>query len=670
MSRRSNKSVREKSALPRESWWVAGICLGLAGITWLVYGQTIHHEFVNFDDDAYLFQNPAVSRGLTHNAIIWAFTRIHAANWHPLTWLSHMLDCQLYGLNAGGHHLTNLLLHAATTIFLFLVLRRVTGHLWRSAFVAAVFAIHPLHVESVAWAAERKDVLSAFFFVLTIGAYIRYIAGPRLPGRYALILLLFVLGLMSKPMLVTLPLVLLLLDYWPLHRFTSEGADRLVTARRLILEKLPLFGLAAASCITTLFAQSKGIRPLTDISVSLRLGNAAIATVVYLRQMFWPTDLAVLYPFDADNVTIWRSVLSMTLIAGVTAVAFIMRRKRPYVFTGWLWYLVMLGPVIGILQVGNQAYADRYTYLPQIGLYVLLAWAMADLTTRWKYRRVVLASLSAIILSGLTLQAHNQVSYWKDSETLWTHEIASATDNAIAEGNLGNALYLKGKFEQSIVHFQKALLADTRDAFVQSSLGAALLDVGLVDQAAAHLQIALEVKPDSVEAQSNLGLALFQMGRLNESVTHLEKALAIDPDYENAHYNLGNSLLQLRRITEALAHYKKALQINPDDAEILNNMAWVLATCPDDNVRDGAKAVELAERADNSTGRTKPRIAATVAAAYAETGRFADAVQAARRAIELAVAEPNDGFADSIREQLQAYEAGAPFRDRRLSSLP
>jgi tetratricopeptide (TPR) repeat protein len=670
MNRRSNKSVREKNAPARESWWIAGICLGLAGLTWFVYGQTIHHEFVNFDDDAYLFQNPAVARGLTTDAINWAFTHVHAANWHPLTWLSHMLDCQIYGLNPSGHHLTNLLLHTATATFLFLILRQATRSLWRSAFVAAVFAIHPLHVESVAWAAERKDVLSALFFVLTIGAYVRYIAGPRSPGRYALILLLFVLGLMSKPMLVTLPLVLLLLDYWPLNRFTPEGANRFATARRLILEKLPLFGLAAASCLITLFAQSKAIRPLTDISILLRLGNAAIACVVYLRQMFWPTDLVVFYPFNADDITIWRSVLSVIFLAGVTAIAFLVRRQRPYVLTGWLWYLIMLAPVIGILQVGIQAYADRYTYLPQIGLYLLLAWAAGDLIERWRRRHLLLASLSAVILTALTLQAHTQASYWKDSEALWTHAIASATDNTIAEGNLGNALYVKGKIEPAIAHFQKALLADTRDAFVQSSLGAALLDVGLVDQAAAHLQIAVETKPESVEAQSNLGLAFFQMGRFLESVTHLQKALEIDPDYANANYNLGNTFLQLRRINEALVHYKKALDVNANDAEVLNNMAWVLATCPQDYTRDGAKAVELAERANSSTGKTKPRVAATLAAAYAETGRFAEAVQAAQRAVELAVAEGNNELADSIRRQLRLYESGAPFRDQHLSPSP
>jgi len=382
-----------------------------------------------------------------------------------------------------------------------------------------------------------------------------------------------------------------------------------------------------------------------------------------LRQMFWPTDLVVLYPFNADDITIWRSVLAVIFLAGLTAIAFFVRRQWPYIFIGWLWYLVMLGPVIGILQVGNQAYADRYTYLPQIGLYLLLAWATADLTARWRHRHILIAGLSVVILAALTLQAHTQASYWKDSESLWTHAIASATDNAIAEGNLGNALYLKGKFEPSIEHFQKALLADTRDAFVQSSLGAALLDVGLVDQAAAHLQIAVETKPDSVEAQSNLGLALFQMSRLDESVTHLEKALAIDPDYENAHYNLGNTLLRLGRTTEALTHYKKALQTNPDDVEILNNMAWVLATCPGDNVRDGAKAVELAQRAVSLTGNSQPRTLATLAAAFAETGRFPDAIKTAEQALQLVMDQGNFALADSIRAQLKLYRASLPFRD-------
>jgi hypothetical protein len=361
----------KQTSKKKTAWPVIVACIFLAAIIWLVFGQTLGHEFINFDDDAYVYENPTVAGGFTLQGIPWAFTRVHASNWHPLTWISHMLDCQLYGLNPGGHHLTSVLLHAITAIALFLILRQMTGSLWRSVFVAALFAIHPLRVESVAWVAERKDVLSGLFFVLTIGAYARYARLPRSPLRYGLVLLLFALGLMSKPMLVTLPFVLLLLDYWPLNRVRNGSENNLRTWRYLIVEKLPLFCLAAASCLATLFAQTIAIRPLTHISLPLRLGNAVIAVAVYLRQMFWPTDLVVFYPFSALDVTAVATVLSVVLLGGISTAVFVLRRHR-YLVTGWLWYLVMLGPVIGILQVGSQAHADRYTYLPQIGLYLLL----------------------------------------------------------------------------------------------------------------------------------------------------------------------------------------------------------------------------------------------------------------------------------------------------------
>ena len=425
---------------------VLGVCIFLAAITWLVFGQTLRHEFVNYDDDEYVFKNAQVARGLTLEGIVWAFTHVHSANWHPLTWISHMLDCQFYGLNPGGHHLTNVLLHAATAILLFLVLRQMTGTFWRSAFVAAVFAIHPLRVESVAWVAERKDVLSGLFFMLTIGAYVRYARAPWSPLRYGLVVLLFALGLMCKPMLVTMPFVLLLLDYWPLNRFaTLQGqAEHTNIRRRLILEKLPLLGLGLASCVVTLFAQRDSMAPVAKISLPLRLGNAVVAYVDYLREMFWPADLAVLYPWEEARLGVSNTVGAIVLLAGISAGVFVLRRRR-YLVTGWLWYLVMLGPVIGILQVGNQARADRYTYLPQIGLYLLLTWGAADLCARWRYRRLLLASLSGIILVALIFSARAQASYWQDSETLWSHALACTTDNIIAEGNLGQACYAKGK---------------------------------------------------------------------------------------------------------------------------------------------------------------------------------------------------------------------------------
>ena len=617
---------------------VLGTCIFIAAITWLVFGQTLRHQFVNYDDGEYVFKNAQVARGLTLEGIVWAFTHVHSSNWHPLTWISHMLDCQFYGLNPGGHHFTNALLHAATAILLFLVLRQMTGTFWRSAFVAAVFAIHPLHVESVAWVAERKDVLSGLFFMLTIGAYVRYARAPWSPLRYGLVVLLFALGLMCKPMLVTMPFVLLLLDYWPLNRFATlqgQGGEHPKIRRRLILEKLPLLGLSLASCAVTLFAQRSSMAPVARISPPLRLGNAVISYADYLRQMFWPSDLAALYPWEAARLGVSNIVPSIVLLVGVSAAVLVLRRRR-YLVTGWLWYLVMLLPVIGILQVGNQARADRYTYLPQIGLYLVLTWGAADLCARWRYRPVLLTSLSSIILVALIFSARAQASYWQDSETLWSHALACTTDNIIAEGNLGQACYAKGKTREAMMHFENSL----------------------------------RIAPNQAPIHSSLGVSFLEMGRVNESLAHLQKALEIEPKFADAHYNLGNTYLQMGQAKEALSHYNRALEIDPDDTEALNNMAWILATWPDALIRDGATAVELAERADSLTSVKSPVIGATLAAAYAEAGRFAEALKTGQRALQLANAEGNAARADSIRAQIEVYESGAAFRDHRFASTP
>lgn len=613
---------------------VLGVCIFLTAIIWLVFGQTLHYQFVNYDDDPYLLKNSQVARGLTIEGIVWAFTHVYASNWHPLTWVSHMLDCQFYGLNPSGHHLTNVLLHATTAILLFLVLRQMTGTLWRSAFVAALFAIHPLRVESVAWVAERKDILCGLFFMLTVGAYVRYARAPWSPLRYGLVVLLFALGLMCKPMLVTMPFVLLLLDYWPLNRFALPGqtGQRPQSPRRLVLEKLPLLGLGLASCVITLFAQKDAMAPVTGLPLLLRLSNAAISYTDYLRQMFWPTDLAVLYPLEEARLSTLNTVTSIALLAGISVIVFVLRRRR-YLVTGWLWYLVMLGPVIGILQVGVQARADRYTYLPQIGLYLLLTWGTADLCARSRYRSVFLTSLASIILIPLIFSARAQTTYWQDGETLWLHALTCTHDNTIAQGNLALAYYAKGKTHEALLHYEKALQLEPNQASVHSGLGASYLEIGQV----------------------------------NESLAHLQRALEIDPNFADAHYNLGNTYLQMGRARDAISHYQKALEINPNDLQALNNMAWILATSPDALARDGAKAVELAERADVLAGDREPVHGATLAAAYAEAGRFADAVKTGQRALLLATAQGNTARADSIRAQVERYQSGAAFRDHRFA---
>ncbi len=612
------------------SWAIPLIGIGLAAITWVVFGQTLGYDFTNYDDPEYVVKNAPVNRGLTFDGIGWAFTHVHSCNWHPLTWISHMVDCQLWGLNPLGHHLGNVLLHTVAAILLFLVFREMTSALWRSAFVAAVFAIHPLHVESVAWIAERKDILSAIFFTLTVWAYVRYVRNPS-SFRYGLVTASYIAGLLSKPMLVTLPFVLLLLDYWPLKRISQDIS--VLELRRLIWEKLPLFGLAFASSAVTIFAQQASMHPIEELSITRRLCNAVVTPVDYLGQMFWPTNLAVLYPWEANRLGPWRTGLSFLLLSGVSAAVLLLRRNR-YLVTGWFWYLIMLIPVIGIVQVGVQARADRYTYLPQIGLYLVLAWGLTDLLADRPKRHLILATVAAIVITPMVVIARNQTSYWKDSLTLWTHALACTTANTVAEGNTGEAYHSLGKRREAMYHFERAL----------------------------------QIQPKQINVHSNLGVFYLEMGQLNDSLVHLEKAIAIEPKFADAHYNLGNTYLEMGRGNDAVTQYRKALDLNPNDTQALNNMAWILATWPDALTRDATKAVELAERANSLTGSKSPITSATLGAAYAEAGRFPNAIEAAHRALQLALAEGNTSRADSIREQISLYESGAAFRDRRFQS--
>jgi Flp pilus assembly protein TadD len=582
---RSLKSENPAAGL-NERWLVIGICIFLTAITFAVFGQTLRYEFVNFDDNLYVYENPAVVRGLNLKGIEWAFTHDVCANWHPLTMMSHMLDCRFYGLNSGGHHLTNVLLHTASVILLFLVLRRMTWLLWRSAFVAAVFAIHPLRVESVAWVAERKDVLSGLFFMLTLWAYTRYVASdkwqvtraestpPPAPRHlslfYCLVLLFVALGLLCKPMLVTLPFVLLLLDFWPIQRFNRAMLPR------LLLEKLPLFGLAAASCVVTIFAQHEAIKSFEQISLSLRAGNAVVSYVAYLGQMFWPSGLAVLYPFTARDIGVLEVVLSLVLLSGISTGVFVLRRRCPYFLTGWLWYLIMLAPVIGILQVGSQARADRYTYLPQIGLYLLLTWGAAEGCAGWRHRRAVLGGLATMILAVLIFCARAQTAYWRNNETLWTHTLACTSGNAIAHSNLGAALFKMDREDEAIAHFQKALEIKPDFAEAHNNLGNLLFQKGRADEAINQYQTALQIKPDYAEAWYNFGNALLQKGNVDEAISHFQRALQIKPDYMEACNNLGDALLQQGRVGEAIAQHQKALQITPDNAKAHDNLGIAL----------------------------------------------------------------------------------------------
>ena len=596
---------QEHSGSPDSKGTVFGVCVLLVVAVFLVFGQTLRYEFVEFDDAAYVYKNPAVTGGLNLKGVEWAFTHSVLFNWHPLTVMSHMLDCQLYGLNAGGHHLTNVLLHAASVILLFLVLHQMTGALWRSALVAAVFAIHPLRVESVAWVAERKDVLSGLFFMLTLWAYTRYAQGrSRVEGRgssagsgslaldarrwtldYSLVLLFFALGLLSKPMLVTLPFVLLLLDYWPLNRFARpapangvagdvHASGKLSVFRRLILEKIPLLVLSVVVCVTTMATQWVTMAPG---HLTLRIGNAAVSCIAYLAQMVCPVDLVILYPYPVQDLPFWEITLAFLLLVAISTGAFLARRPRPYFLAGWLWYLGMLVPVIGLVQIGLHAHADRYTYLPQIGLYLLLTWTAADLCANWRHRRLVLGGLSTVILAALIFCARTQVSYWKNSELLWIHTLTVTSDNCVADDNFGLVLFQKGQVDEAIAHYQKALVIKPDYLEARNNLGNALMQNGRADEAVVQFRKALEIQPNFAHAHYNLGVALAQKGRLDEAIAQFRKTLELQPDYLAAYNNLGIALAQKGLAEEAIVQFRKALEIQPGYASAHYNLGMALA---------------------------------------------------------------------------------------------
>ncbi|MEY2427489.1 MAG: protein O-mannosyl-transferase [Verrucomicrobiota bacterium] len=746
------------------------ICVLLGAATLAIYWPVVHYQFINFDDLGYIIQNPHVRSGFSGDNVGWAFTTGYGSNWHPLTWLSHMLDGQLFGLNAGGHHLVNLLFHTANTVLLFLVLRRMTGATWRSAFVAALFALHPLHVESVAWVAERKDVLSTFFFFLTLLAYEKYVSKnkseirdrttqetdtmvsiPKSEGSpnvenpkaeirrpkaevqgfpirnrdsmfwYCSALFLFALGLLSKPMLVTLPFVLLLLDYWPLGRWerksTVQSPQSKVQDEQpdvhgsmsgwpvrlgplsfvirhssfLIWEKLPFFALSLASSIITFLVQEHGgaVADLNIMPVSLRVSNALVSYVSYLKKMVWPVDLALLYP-PRGAIPVWMIGGSLLLLVIISLLALAMVRRAPYLAVGWFWYLGTLVPVIGLVQVGMQSMADRYTYVPLIGLFIAITWGVADgveaqgsrlkakvegkkgkeghqgaspqpghpegmditqprvasselpwdkrptapypervVSGRPRGDRVALAVLALIVLGLCVSLTATQVRFWKNTETISVHSLAVTSDNPLMQNNLGTALLEEHRFEESAEHFRAAL----------------------------------RIQPNYAEAESNLGFSQALQGKLDDAIEHYHRALELKPTIVRTHYVLGQALSAQGKRDEAIAEFRITLELNPDWPPALNDLAWFRAADPRPEVRDGAEAVELAERACRLTEYRDPLMIGTLAAAYAEAGRFDDAIKTGEKAQALATATGKPALAERNRELLKLYREHKPFHE-------
>ncbi|HOX56929.1 MAG TPA: tetratricopeptide repeat protein [Candidatus Paceibacterota bacterium] len=858
-------------------------------LTLAAYWPALNCGFINYDDHQYVVGNPRVHTGLSLENCRWAFNIGYASNWHPLTWLSHMADCQLFGLDPRGHHLMNLIFHLANTLLLFGVLCRMTRAVWPSAMVAALFAWHPAHVESVAWVAERKDLLSTFFFLLTLGAYYAYaqrsaVGGPKSRVWYGTALLLFVLGLMSKPMLVTLPFVLLLLDYWPLNRCAPAEKDPMHKPfLRLLPEKLPFFALAAASCVVTLIAQKRGgaVVPMEVISLDARGWNAVVSYLRYVGKLFWPHDLAVIYPY-VYGWPGWLIGLAVVFLLGASWLAILLRRSAPYLPVGWFWFLGALVPVIGLVQVGEQAMADRYTYIPSIGLFMVVCWAVPQLPGSWPLRRPALVMCAMMALAACATATRLQLQHWRTGVALFEHALAVTQRNPIAHATLGLALMDEGKLEDAVAQYEAALQISPNYSLAHNNMGVALARLGRFDQAIVHYRTALQFNPRDPEAHfnlatafnpsyvdtytqeeysgdhrtdaqqarehyqtalalnpgltkayvnwgnlelavgnpqsairhyqdallidpltplahlnlgnalaktgatneaisaytraveiepgdaltrlrlanllasqaefekaiphyqqairldpghfaasSNLGSALAKLGRYQEAAACFAEAIRIQPGYADAHvnmakllaeqgdldgalkgcfealrlrpnnpelhrqaalwlsqqgklqeaagqfaavakltpaapgahYDLGVALVKLGKSEQAVKHFKEALRLKPSWVQAINNLAWILATHEKEQVRNGPEAVSLATRACVLSSYNDARVMGTLAAAYAEAGRFPEAVAAAEQTCELALAAGDQGLAEKTRARLKLYQAGRSCRE-------
>jgi tetratricopeptide (TPR) repeat protein len=790
----------------------------LALVTAALYWPVIHHDFVNFDDPDYATKHPHITTGLSWANIRWAFTSIHSTNWHPLTSITHMLDCQLYGVHPTGPHLTNLFLHIINSLLLLLLLHVLTGALWRSAFVAALFALHPMHVESVAWVSERKDVLSAFFFMLTLLAYARYVGtfsaepeshttiGPapetapqvsrltfhnsRFPALkslwYGAALLFFALGLMSKPMLVTLPFVLLLLDFWPLGRLTLPPSGSPSKPKTLFLEKAPFFVLSLASCLVTFLVQkaSGTVMALEIMSPAARLANAVISYARYLGKFFWPSELTVFYPFREWHWLSWQVLGAVLLLTTLTLLALLRVQRKPWFLVGWLWFLGTLVPVIGIVQVGDQAMADRYSYLPYIGPFIILAWGTAELVGQNKpssgpgtqthavFMRTtgIQTALAVLVLGACAFATSWQLPVWQNTETLFKHALQVTRNNHTAEANLGLYLVEQGRFDEAIECYQKAVHSKTNFPHAWNNLGLAYVRQKRYEEGVAAFETALRLYPSLAETECNLGNALMALGKRDDAIAHYTKAVVLKPDYALARANLGGMLLRQGSGAEAIEHlrvaaqlgprnafvhsdlarslvehgdldeavnefkialavqpgfataqlglgetfvmlgrddeasiqfqavlneqpedatalyqmalllarkgeirqavllYRRLLNAAPDFPEALNNLAWILAANADPQLRDGKAAVELARRACELTNNQQPVMIGTLAAAYAEAGRFPEAVATAEKAKALAEQQKEETTATKNSELLEVYRAGKPYHEAQSSN--
>jgi tetratricopeptide (TPR) repeat protein len=729
----------------RNKGWLLGVCLGLAAATVAAYWPVFWGEFIHFDDPEYVFENEWVKQGLTVEGVRWAFTTGHAGNWHPVTWLAHMLDVSLFGLKPAGHHATNLILHTLNSLLVLGLLIQLTGKRWQSLVVAAVFALHPIHVESVAWVSERKDVLSTFFGLLTLLAYARY-AECKIKNEkgkntyYGVALLCFALGLMSKPMLVTWPFVMLLIDFWPLQRVPSAEC-RMWNGwgkewARLVREKIPFFALVAVSCVVTYLVQQKqGAVASTGLPIESRLANAGLSYYLYVQKILWPMKLAFFYPHPATlypELKDWitpKVFLAILGVAGMCGLAAWQRRQRPYLTFGWFCFLGTLVPTIGIVQVGSQAMADRYAYFPMLGIVVILVWSGAMIGTRWGVGQKALAGMVSVLLLGLGYLCQAQAARWKNDEAVFGQALAVTEKNATAHLNYGSALDLRGKPDEAITHYRKAIEFDPyleeahfnlgrllvgqgkmreaeapyreairlkpSHAMAHNNLGTVLESAGQWEAALEHYETARRLQPGQpqallnlgrlraaqgnyaeainhytkalqtdntlADAETGLGLALLMQQKFEEALQHLRRAIVLKPDSPEAHYHCAIALTITGKAGEARSHFEKAIQLRPDWLPALNEYAWMLAAHPQAEIRNGTEAVRLAEKAREISGGKEARIWGTLDAAYAEAGRFPEAIAAAAQTIKLAQAAGQPELVTAAQQRLLLYQQSKPY---------
>ncbi len=686
------------------------ISTALVAATLVAYEPIRHNGFVSYDDTAYITENPKVTGGITQESVIWAFTNSHMGNWHPLTMLSHMLDCEIFGLNPLGHHFISVLFHIFNALLIFWILTATTGAMWPSAFVAAVFALHPLQVDSVAWAAERKTVLSGFFWFLTIAVYIWYTKRPCI-GRYILLFIVYALCIMTKPVVVTLPLVLLLFDYWPLERIkwrqlgNSSSPKEIIRHKasvgRLIAEKIPLFALSAILCLITFVSQKSGgaVIELETVPLDYRIANMFFSYIRYIGKMIWPSRLAVFYPYHIADLSVTTVIICAALFALITIFSISIHRRRKYITAGWLWYVVTLVPVIGLVQAGFQSLANRYMYLPMFGLLIIIAWSAKNLIVKCPQLKAVTAVMGTIVLLSLLILTRAHVRHWQNSITLFEYALKTTTNNATAEVNYGIALFYEaGRFDEAISYLRKAVQLNPTFAIARYDLGKILLRQGKSNEAIECFNELLRQNGNSAEAHFNLAVAFNMQKKYDDAIKHLEKVLEIDPNYPDARNKMEITLIIAGRPDEAIAYFNKILQTSKDPAEeytnlgvvytqagkyelaiqsftkavelkpnsttTLNNLAWALATTDDISVQDANKAVELAQHACELTGYKNPSFLDTLAAAYATGGRFDDAVKTAKQALDIAKSGSQEGLTNEIQSHIKLYQAGQPYHQK------